>query len=68
MAITLPTLAKFQLVWRTYAMLCCSLLPRPTHPHGRLCTTPVVSVRRKYKVHLNIVKLSKWTLYVSLYW
>ena len=51
-------------------LLCCalSLLPCRAHPHGRLCPTPLVLVCRKYKVHLNILWPSKWTVNVPPYW
>ena len=38
------------------------------HPHGRLCTTPIVSVYRKCKVHLNILLLSEWTVNIPPFW
>ena len=43
------------------------LLPVQAHRHGRLCTIRV-SVCRKYKVHINIWWLYKWTLNVPAFW
>ena len=54
----------------TPPLCCCAilLLPRRAHPPGRLCTTPLVSVCRKYKVLKNILGLSGWTLNVPFWY
>ena len=59
--ITLPTLAKFQLVWRRL----CDVLFRSSclfeHPYGRLCTTRVSVVIMRIQTvcdHLNILHIS----------
>ena len=43
------------------------LLPRRGHPHGRLCTTPILvsSVCCEYEVHFHFLWLSEWTLNIS---
>ena len=60
---TLPTLAKFQLVWRRLCMMCCSPPASSTTPSRLRTITPLVAVYRNFKVHLkHLFYDSEWTL------
>ena len=52
----------------TSMRLCCFPPASSSTSSGRLCTTPLLSVCRKSKVHLHILLLSKWTLNAPPHW